>query len=269
MSESVHVTDRLPAVFIGHGSPMNTLEHNRYTDAWRAFGESVVADHGRPRGILAISAHWFINAAAVTAMGTPRVIHDFFGFPDELFAFDYPAPGDPVLAAEVAEVVRPTWVGLDADSWGIDHGTWSVLAHMFPEADIPVVQLSLDGTKSADEHIDLGARLAPLRDRGVLIVASGNIVHNLRLLDWTAPDGAFDWARRFDDAARSRLVGAPAEMAALEEHADYGLAVPTPDHYLPLLYLAGLSAASGDTARSIVDGYSMGSLSMTSYQIAA
>ncbi len=265
MTESVGADRPMPAAFLGHGTPMNALDHNRYTEAWQAFGLSVPT----PRAILVVSAHWYINATAVTAMARPKTIHDFYGFPDELFAVDYPAPGDPALADEIAEVVKPTWVGLDADSWGLDHGTWSVLVHAFPEADIPVVQLSINAQKPFDYHLALGAKLAPLRERGVLVVGSGNVVHNLRRIDWSRPDDGFAWAHAFDDDARSLMESTPDELGRLQRHGAFAQAVPTPDHFIPLLYLAGLASAAGRPARALVDGYAMGSLSMTSYTLDA
>ena len=255
----------MPALFIGHGSPMNTLEVNGYTEAWRAFGRHLP----RPRAILAVSAHWYFGATAVTAMATPRTIHDFYGFPQALFDYDYPAAGDPDLAGEIVELVKPEWIGLDRDQWGLDHGTWSVLAHMYPEADVPVVQLSINALRPLDYHVDLARRLAPLRARGVMVLASGNVVHNLRRLQWDAPDLAYDWAERFDDAVAEQLARDPGDILKVMEHPDYALAVPTPDHFVPLLYLAGLAAADGIRPEALVRGYSMGSISMSCYGIGA
>ena len=253
----------MPAVFLGHGNPMNTLEHNRYTDAWRALGERV----RRPAGILAISAHWFTNATAVTSMAQPRTIHDFYGFPDELFAVDYPAPGDPALARRVVDLLEPTLVGEDSDSWGIDHGTWSVLVHVFPDAAIPVVQLSINATKPFAYHVDLGRRLAPLREEDILILGSGNVVHNLRRIDWSRPEGSYDWARRFDEKVAQIMTSAPGDILSVVEDGDFSLAAPTPDHFVPLLYIAGLAEAAEEKAGVLVDGIAMGSLSMTCFTL--
>ncbi|HXV92273.1 MAG TPA: 4,5-DOPA dioxygenase extradiol [Pseudonocardia sp.] len=258
---SSHAT--MPAAFIGHGSPMNALMRNRYTDSWRALGGALPT----PRAILVVSAHWYINATAVTAMPRPRTIHDFFGFPQELFALQYPAPGAPAVADEVAEIAKPTWVGHDVDSWGIDHGTWSVLAHMFPEADVPVVQLSINAMKPFDYHLELGAKLAPLRESGVLVVGSGNVVHNLAGMEPRLAEAGFDWAQRFDEAARETMTGSPGALPSIQGARDFAAAVPTPDHFIPLLYLAGLAGAADRPADVLVDGYAYGSLSMTAYTL--
>lgn len=253
---------KMPALFIGHGSPMNTLEANDFTSLWRKLGEHLP----RPRAVVVVSAHWFFGATAVTAMARPRTIHDFYGFPQELFDFAYPAPGAPDVAQEVAEVVKPVWVGLDQDQWGLDHGTWSVLAHLYPEADVPVVQLSINALKPLSYHVDLGARLASLRDRGVMIVSSGNVVHNLRNIAWDQPNTGFDWAHRFDDAVMKQLREDPGDILRVTERDDFGLAVPTPDHFIPLLYTAGLASVEG-SSQPLMQGYSMGSLSMTCYGV--
>jgi 4,5-DOPA dioxygenase extradiol len=253
----------MPAAFIGHGSPMNALDHNRYTECWTEFASSIP----KPTAVLVISAHWFVNITAVTAMKVPRTIHDFYGFPPPLFDVQYPAPGDPQLAQRVIDLVEPTYVGPDTDSWGIDHGTWSVLVHMFPKADVPVLQLSINAEMPFDYHFNLGAKLHALRSEGILILGSGNVVHNLRLIDWHLAGEGRDWARRFDDAMREIMTNDPEHLGTSSAHADYALAVPTPDHFLPLAYVAGLSAAANTTTRTLIDGYEMGSLSMTAYEL--
>lgn len=255
----------MPALFIGHGSPMNTLERNGFTEAWHAFGKQLP----RPRAVLVVSAHWYFGATAVTAMERPRTIHDFYGFPEELFEFQYPAPGAPDVAAEIVEAVKPTWCGLDRDQWGLDHGAWSVLAHVYPDADLPVLQLSINALKPLEYHLELGTRLASLRDRGIMVLASGNVVHNLRRVQWDKPNAAFDWAERFDDAVVQQLSEAPGDILKLVEHPDYEAAVPTPDHFIPLLYLAGMAAEQNKSLSALVRGYAMGSLSMTCYGLDA
>ncbi len=253
---------RMPAVFLGHGSPMNALERNRYSEAWRAFGAAVP----RPRAILMVSAHWYVNATAVTAMARPRTIHDFYGFPQALFDMQYPAPGLPELAEEVAEAAQPDYVGMDQD-WGLDHGAWSVLVHAFPDADVPVVQLSINAARPPEYHVELGAKLAALRERGVLLMGSGNVVHNLRAMDRHAADAGFDWARRFNEVAIGTMTGRPGDAAGLMREPDFLKAAPTPEHFLPLLYIAGFAAQLGHAPQVLVDGYAYGSLSMTSYTV--
>ncbi|MGZ3498727.1 MAG: 4,5-DOPA-extradiol-dioxygenase [Vulcanimicrobiaceae bacterium] len=252
---------RMPALFIGHGNPMNALADTPYGRAWNALGRTLP----RPRAILTVSAHWYIEGTAVTAMAHPPTIHDFGGFPQALYDVRYPAPGDPRLAAQIAQSLAPTNVHLDSE-WGLDHGAWSVLVHTHPDADIPVLQLSIDMTQPPAFHFELGSRLAPLRERGVLIVGSGNVVHNLRRMDFRARD-PFEWSVRFDDYVREAF--GTGDMRALVEytkHPDARLAVPTPEHYLPLLFVAGLRQ-SGEPAGTIIEGFDAGSISMRAFRV--
>ena len=242
---------------------MNTLETNRFTNAWA----EVAASMPKPRAILAISAHWFINVSAVMSMSVPRVIHDFYGFPQELFDFDYPAPGSPDLARQVADIAQPDVVHLDDESWGIDHGTWSVLAKMYPAADVPVVQLAIDASQPLQYHLDLGARLAPLMNEDVLILGSGNVVHNLRMIAWDGEGKGYDWAHRFDDDVRHIMTQSPESLQSVQGSDDYQLAVPTPDHFLPLAYVAGVASATNNPVSTFAEGCTMGSLSMTGYRV--
>jgi 4,5-DOPA dioxygenase extradiol len=252
----------MPAVFIGHGTPMNALYSNRFTDAWTEFGRRLP----KPRAILAISAHWYIGATAATAMPAPRTVHDFYGFPAPMYELRYPAPGAPELASALQELVAPVWLGLDQDQWGLDHGTWTVLRYMFPEADVPVVQLSIDALQPPEYHLELGRRLGPLRDQGVLIMGSGNIVHNLRLIDRSRPGEGPEWAGRYDAMIQRYLQqGDDRALVDYHRHPDAELAVPTPDHYLPLLYASGVRRNDED-CQVIVDGLDLGCVSMTSVQ---
>ena len=258
------MAELMPALFLGHGNPMNAVLDNEYAAAWSALGKQLP----RPRAVLSISAHWYVPKVAVTAMPAPRTLHDFGGFPAELFAVQYPAPGSPTLAAEIQSLLAPLAVELDQE-WGLDHGTWSVLKHVFPKADVPVLQLSIDATRPPAFHYELGQRLRPLRDAGVLILGSGDIVHNLRTYAW-GREGvpAFDWAERFEHTVLELIEkGEHAPLVAYETLGrDASLAVPTPDHYLPLLYLLG-AALPGERVTFPVQGIEGGSVSMTSVRM--
>ncbi len=257
--------ERMPAVFFGHGNPMNALLRNSYTEQWAAIGARLP----RPKAILSISAHWYIEDAAVTISTSPRTIHDFGGFPPELYQVQYPAPGDPDLASAVQRLLAPFPVRRD-ERWGLDHGTWSVLRHVYPQADVPVVQLSIDETQIAPFHYEIGQRLAPLREQGVLIAGSGNLVHNLHAYAWGRhPQQPYDWAVAFEKRVRDLLLA--------EEHnplLDYenklgseaALSVPTPDHYLPLLYVLGTRTRS-EPVSFPVEGVDGGSISMLAVQV--
>lgn len=255
---------RMPALFVGHGSPMNALNENGWTRAWQSLG----TDFPRPAAVVSISAHWYVPETAVTASGQPRTIHDFGGFPDALYELQYPAPGAPALASRVAELLGSTPVRLD-EGWGLDHGTWSVLLHVFPRADVPVVQLSIDKTKPARWHYEIAQKLRPLRDEGVLILGSGNIVHNLKAYSWgryeTAP---YDWAVRFEAMVRQRLVEGDFDPLIAYESLgrDARLAAPTPEHYLPLLYVIA-QHGQGEPIAFPVEGFDGGSISMLSVRV--
>ena len=260
------MTTRMPAAFIGHGSPMNALDRNVYTEAWRELGATMP----KPTAILAISAHWYVNAIAVTAMPNPRTIYDFSGFPPELSRFSYPVAGSPDLARRVTQLLDGRDVMSDESQWGIDHGTWSVLCHVFPDADIPVVQLSIDARLDPQEHVEIGKLLSPLRDEGVFIVGSGNVVHHLGRITWGREGFGEPWAVEFDDAVKELAEGTnPGRVIEVLERPDAHLSVPTPEHFLPIAYIAGLAEASGTSLRTFVAGCEMGSLSMRSFVLAA
>jgi 4,5-DOPA dioxygenase extradiol len=254
----------LPAIFFGHGNPLNALASNAYTEAWRQFG----IDTPRPRAILSISAHWYVPDTGVTISTAPRTIHDFGGFPRELYQVQYPAPGDPALARRVQKLLSPLEVTLD-DAWGLDHGTWSVLKHVYPQAEIPVVQLSIDETRPASFHFEIGQKLAPLRGDGVLIVGSGNLVHNLHAYAWGRhSQEPYDWAVRFEDTAKNMIMANEVKPLVNYEvlGPDAALSIPTPDHYLPLLYVVG-ARQQGEHIRFPIQGVDGGSISMLAVQV--
>jgi 4,5-DOPA dioxygenase extradiol len=255
---------RYPAIFLGHGNPMNALLKNSYTDAWATLGATLP----KPRAILCISAHWYVPETGVTVSTAPRTIHDFGGFPPELYKVLYPAPGHPALARRVQQLLAPLPVTLD-ERWGLDHGAWSVLCHVYPNADVPVVQLSIDERQPGLFHYEIGKRLAPLRDEGVLIVGSGNLVHNLHTFAWGEHVvDPYDWAMRFETDARAMISAGVQEPLVNYERLgrDALLSIPTPDHYLPLLYV--LATRQTDDAISYpVEGVDGGSVSMLAVRV--
>ncbi len=258
---------KMPVLFVGHGSPMNGIENNEFSQYWAKLGKEIP----QPQAVLCISAHWLTAGTYVTAMESPRTIHDFGGFPKELYEVQYPAPGKPELATEIANMVQSTNAGLDHE-WGLDHGTWSVVRHMYPDASIPVLQLSIDFYKSAAYHYKLAQELTSLRKKGVLIIGSGNMVHNLRRVDWqrmNEPNYGYDWAQEINTIFKSKIEHKQHEDLISYEGLGTAakLAIPTPDHYYPLIYSLGLQDQK-DSVEFFNDKYVGGSLSMTSVRIA-
>lgn len=254
----------MPAIFLAHGNPMHALWSNSFTDAWRALGATLT----KPKAILAVSAHWYIPDLMVTVSEAPETIHDFYGFPPRLFELTYPAPGSPAVAQRVRELLNPPDVSRDAHR-GLDHGVWSVLCHMFPYADVPVVQLSIDSTKDNAFHYEIGRRLRPLRKEGVLVIGSGNIVHNLQAYRWDDPAAApYDWAARFEaETRRLMLEGKGRELIDFMKMGDDArFSSPTSEHFLPLLYILGMQEES-DELSFPVEGIEGGSLSMLSVKV--
>ena len=255
-----------PVFFIGHGSPMNGIEQNIFSKKWQEIGKTI----DLPCAVLVVSAHWLTTGTLVTAMSEPKTIHDFGGFPKELFNVQYPAPGSPFFAEETAKLVTSTNVGLDHD-WGLDHGTWTVVRHMFPDANIPVLQLSIDYNKPAAYHYNLAKELYELRKRGVMVIGSGNMIHNLRMIDWNnmaEPGFGFDWAKSLNETFKKKIL--TKDHKDLIEYERLGeaarLAIPTPDHYYPMLYALALMNNTDDVS-IFNDEYVGGSLSMTSFRL--
>lgn len=256
---------KMPLLFVGHGSPMNAIEDNEFSQRWFQMSKEIP----QPKAVLCISAHWLTKGTYVTAMEHPETIHDFGGFPKALFDVQYPAPGNPALAKEVKELVTSTNVGLNHD-WGLDHGTWSVVKQMYPNAKIPVLQLSIDYDKPAQYHFDLAKELATLRKKGVLIIGSGNMVHNLRMVAWdkmNEPNFGFDWAHEMNNKFKKNISGRNYQPLINYESlgAAAKLAIPTPDHYYPMIYSLGLIEKSDDVS-FFNDKAVAGSLTMTSFK---
>ncbi|RZL49432.1 MAG: 4,5-DOPA dioxygenase extradiol [Pedobacter sp.] len=257
-------SDLMPVLFMGHGSPMNGIEVNEFSAKWNEIAQKILV----PQAVLVISAHWFTKGTKITAMDLPPTIHDFGGFPQTLFDVQYPAPGNPILAQETAELVKSTSIILDHD-WGLDHGAWSVIKHMYPEANIPVLQLSIDYTKGPQYHYDLAKELSALRKKGVLILGSGNMVHNLRMMNWEMINGGgYDWAleanHKFKNAISNKNHQSLIDYQTMGS--DVMLGIPTPEHYLPLMYTLGLQN-DNEEATFFNDKAVGGSLTMTSVQI--
>ncbi len=253
--------DTMPIIFVGHGSPMNAIEDNEFSKEWSKIGKSLV----KPQAILSISAHWLTKGTFVTAMEKPKTIHDFYGFPKELFEVDYPAMGNPELANKTQSLINKASVTLDKE-WGLDHGTWTVVRKMYPEANIPVLQLSIDYTKDLLWHYELSKELSELRSRGVLILGSGNLVHNLKLINWQNPEGKYDWAEEINSKFKTNILSN--DFTKLINYNDLGseakLAIPTTDHYIPMLYILGLRNKR-DEIKFFNDKTVLGSISMTSF----
>jgi len=266
-SDSLNEQDeKHPVLFIGHGSPMNGIEDNEFSRTWREMGQQI----SRPKAVLVISAHWLTRGTSVTAMEQPKTIHDFGGFPQALFDVQYPAKGDTELAKETAKLITSTNVGLDHD-WGLDHGTWTVVRHMYPDADIPVLQLSIDYDRPGEYHYNLAKEIAALRKKGVLIIGSGNMVHNLRMVDWrrlSEPDFGFDWAVEMNTIFKEKIGNGDHKALINYQKLNKAaiLAIPTPDHYYPLLYTLGLQD-NKDEISFFNDRLVGGSLNMTSVKI--
>jgi len=261
--DALPTTPPLPVLFLGHGSPMNAIEDNEFSRGWQGIGK----DLPRPNAILCISAHWETRGTFVTGMEKPRTIHDFGGFPQALFDVQYPAPGSPVLAEQTQQAVTSTHIGID-HQWGLDHGAWSVIIHLFPKADVPVVQLSLDRSLSPRQHYDLARELAVLRRKGVLIIGSGNMVHNLGVIDWRNPEGGYDWAIEANSRMKELIMNEG--HAQLADYTSQGrafqLSIPTAEHYLPLLYVLGLKDRK-EPVCLFNDRTVMGSIAMTSVKV--